>query len=111
MLSYPIDEAQALLEQKLTAAQTSRRNCEEDLEFLREQITVRLHSPPLPCAEFFSFLISFSLTNSSLDHTQTMEVAIARVYNWDVVQKRKEKTETEPTKSSSSKGGTDEPDG
>ncbi|CAK7201886.1 peptide chain release factor 1 [Sporothrix eucalyptigena] len=79
MLSYPIDEAQALLEQKLNAAQTSRRNCEEDLEFLREQIT-------------------------------TMEVAIARVYNWDVVQKRKEKTEAE-SKSSSSKSGADEPDG
>jgi hypothetical protein len=40
-----------------------------------------------------------------------MEVAIARVYNWDVVQKRKEKTEAEPTKGSSSKGGADEPDG
>ncbi|KAL1899181.1 peptide chain release factor 1 [Sporothrix stenoceras] len=80
MLSYPIDEAQTLLEQKLNSAQTTRRNCEEDLEFLREQIT-------------------------------TMEVAIARVYNWDVVQKRKEKTEAEPTKGSSSKGGVDEPDG
>ncbi|KIH89034.1 hypothetical protein SPBR_07646 [Sporothrix brasiliensis 5110] len=80
MLSYPIDEAQALLEQKLTSAQTTRRNCEEDLEFLREQIT-------------------------------TMEVAIARVYNWDVVQKRKEKTEAESAKGSSSKGGADEPDG
>lgn len=42
MLSYPIDEAQTLLEQKLNSAQTTRRNCEEDLEFLREQITVRL---------------------------------------------------------------------
>ncbi|CAK7272522.1 peptide chain release factor 1 [Sporothrix epigloea] len=80
MLSYPIDEAQELLEQKLHAAQTSRRNCEEDLEFLREQIT-------------------------------TMEVAIARVYNWDVVQKRKEKTAAEATKGSSSKGDADEPDG
>ncbi|ERT02707.1 hypothetical protein HMPREF1624_01008 [Sporothrix schenckii ATCC 58251] len=80
MLSYPIDEAQALLEQKLTSAQTTRRNCEEDLEFLREQIT-------------------------------TMEVAIARVYNWDVVQKRKEKTEAESAKGSSSKGGADEPGG
>ncbi|CAK7208778.1 peptide chain release factor 1 [Sporothrix curviconia] len=80
MLSYPIDEAQELLEQKLNSAQTNRRNCEEDLEFLREQIT-------------------------------TMEVAIARVYNWDVVQKRKEKTEAEAAKGSSSKGGADEPDG
>ena len=29
---------------------------------------------------------------------QTMEVAIARVYNWDVVQKRKEKDEEGDTK-------------
>ncbi|CAK7222296.1 peptide chain release factor 1 [Sporothrix bragantina] len=80
MLTYPIDEAEELLAQKLNSAQTSRRNCEEDLEFLREQIT-------------------------------TMEVAIARVYNWDVVQKRKDKKEDEATKGSSSKGGADEPDG
>ncbi|KLJ12335.1 hypothetical protein EMPG_12601 [Blastomyces silverae] len=60
MLAYPIDEAAALLTEKLRAAEASLANCEEDLEFLREQIT-------------------------------TLEVATARVYNWDVVQKRKEK--------------------
>ncbi|GAB0134643.1 hypothetical protein EsDP_00003005 [Epichloe bromicola] len=64
MLSYPIDEAEVLLTSKLSAAQTSLSNCEEDLDFLREQIT-------------------------------TMEVATARVYNWEVVQKRKEKTSDE----------------
>lgn len=41
MLSYPIDEAEALLQTKLTTAKTSLSNCEEDLDFLREQITVR----------------------------------------------------------------------
>merc|ERR1712169_121052 len=60
MLSYPIDEAETLLSTKLSTAKLSLSNCEEDLDFLREQIT-------------------------------TMEVAIARVYNWEVVQKRKEK--------------------
>lgn len=30
---------------------------------------------------------------SHADGAQTMEVAVARVYNWDVVQKRKEKGE------------------
>ncbi|KAI1878495.1 hypothetical protein JX265_000427 [Neoarthrinium moseri] len=64
MLSYPIDEAETLLETKLSAAKQSWANCQEDLDFLREQIT-------------------------------TMEVAIARVYNWDVVQKRKEKADEE----------------
>jgi len=29
------------------------------------------------------------------DGLQTMEVAIARVYNWDVVQRRKERAEEE----------------
>ncbi|EQL02745.1 prefoldin subunit [Ophiocordyceps sinensis CO18] len=60
MLSYPIEEAETLLSSKLTTAKTSLTNCEEDLDFLREQIT-------------------------------TMEVATARVYNWEVVQKRKDK--------------------
>ncbi|VBB81889.1 Putative prefoldin subunit [Podospora comata] len=64
MLSYPIEEAEELLDGKLEAARRSLGNCEEDLDFLREQIT-------------------------------TMEVAVARVYNWDVVQKRKEKEEEE----------------
>ncbi|KAK0611516.1 Prefoldin subunit-domain-containing protein [Immersiella caudata] len=67
MLSYPIDEAEAMLSSKLNAAKASLANCEEDLDFLREQIT-------------------------------TMEVAVARVYNWDVVQKRKEKEEEDKQK-------------
>ncbi|KAL4906684.1 hypothetical protein BDW74DRAFT_136561 [Aspergillus multicolor] len=62
MLAYPIAEAEVMLKDKLTAAETSLAHCDEDLEFLREQIT-------------------------------TLEVATARVYNWDVVQRRKEKTE------------------
>ncbi|KAH0543975.1 peptide chain release factor 1 [Glutinoglossum americanum] len=60
MLSYPIPEAESLLESKLSSAKQNLSNCEEDLDFLREQIT-------------------------------TLEVATARVYNWDVTQKRKER--------------------
>ncbi|KAK5718810.1 peptide chain release factor 1 [Elasticomyces elasticus] len=60
MLSYPLAEAETLLSSKLEAAQSSLENCDEDLDFLREQIT-------------------------------TMEVATARVYNWDVNERRKEK--------------------
>jgi hypothetical protein len=41
MLSYPIPEAEDLLSNKLSAAQQSLSNCEEDLDFLREQVTVR----------------------------------------------------------------------
>ncbi|OOQ86534.1 putative prefoldin subunit 3 [Penicillium brasilianum] len=62
MLAYPLDEAEKMLSEKLTAAESSLAHCEEDLEFLREQIT-------------------------------TLEVATARVYNWDVVQRRKEKAD------------------
>ena len=40
MLSYPIDEAETLLEGKLSGAQQTLANCEEDLDFLREQVTV-----------------------------------------------------------------------
>lgn len=42
MLAYPLGEAETMLDEKLTAAQSSLKNCEEDLEFLREQITVRI---------------------------------------------------------------------
>ncbi|KAL9615537.1 MAG: hypothetical protein Q9167_000050 [Letrouitia subvulpina] len=62
MLSYPIAEAETLLDSKLSTAQQSLENCEEDLDFLREQIT-------------------------------TLEVATARVYNWDVTTRRKEKVD------------------
>ncbi len=41
MLSYPIGAAETLLQSKLEAAQQTLANCEEDLDFLREQITVK----------------------------------------------------------------------
>lgn len=44
MLSYPIDEAEELLASKISIAKQSLGNCEEDLDFLREQITVRIPS-------------------------------------------------------------------
>jgi Prefoldin subunit. len=40
MLSYKIPSAIALLKSKLEAAETSLKNTIEDLEFLREQLTV-----------------------------------------------------------------------
>lgn len=62
MLAYPIPEAEQLLDVKLATAKLSLTSCEEDMDFLREQIT-------------------------------TLEVATARVYNWDVAQRRKERAE------------------
>ncbi|KIY02582.1 uncharacterized protein Z520_01047 [Fonsecaea multimorphosa CBS 102226] len=58
MVAYPLDEAEELLQGKLDKAKESLSACDEDLEFLRVQIT-------------------------------TLEVAIARVHNWDVGEKRK----------------------
>lgn len=40
MLAYPIPEAEELLESKLEAAKSGQEHAEEDLDFLREQITV-----------------------------------------------------------------------
>ena len=62
MVAYPLGEAEEMLGQKLVTAKESLGACEEDLEFLRVQIT-------------------------------TLEVATARVYNWDVMEKRKLKAE------------------
>jgi hypothetical protein len=39
MVAYPIDEAKILLEEKLASQKNSMTTCQEDLEFLREQIT------------------------------------------------------------------------
>ncbi|KAF9343660.1 hypothetical protein BGX26_005399 [Mortierella sp. AD094] len=57
MLEYPVEEAANLLASKLEAALKTLKNTEEDLAYLRDQIT-------------------------------TMEVNTARVYNWDVKQRR-----------------------
>lgn len=89
MLSYPIDEAETLLSSKLSTANLSLSNCEEDLDFLREQITVSLT------------LAGTTATVTKIDSLQTMEVAIARVYNWEVVQKRKEKGDDKDTSKTS----------
>lgn len=62
MVAYPLDEAEELLQGKLDKARESAKAAEEDLEFLRIQIT-------------------------------TLEVAVARVHNWDVAEKRRLRAE------------------
>lgn len=136
MLSYPIEEAEQLLDSKLKAATQSLQNCEEDLDFLREQITVCLQLLGTEtggglsgkgvrvgggvaiagagadsgigvgggCSGLVTYLrhlLTFMMCQ------QTMEVAVARVYNWDVVQKRKEKEEEEKTKGKKSETAED----
>ena len=41
MLAYPIEDAETLLDGKLATAKKTMATCEEDLDFLREQVTVR----------------------------------------------------------------------
>lgn len=60
MVAYPLGEAEEMLRGKVEKARETLKACEEDMKFLRVQIT-------------------------------TVEVATARVYNWDVVDKRKRK--------------------
>jgi hypothetical protein len=57
MLEYEVEEALTLLTEKVQQAERSLEVVNDDLAFLREQIT-------------------------------TMEVNIARVYNWDVKQRK-----------------------
>jgi prefoldin subunit 5 len=64
MLAYPLDEAKTLLQGKLNAAMESLRNCEDDLDFLRQQIT-------------------------------TLEVNTARLFNYEVTLKRKDRMQAE----------------
>jgi len=101
MLSYPIPEAEELLTNKLSAAQQSLSNCEEDLDFLREQVTVRFGPNETSTkaarvrksrlGELLAFpLLLFHFPMADHAFPQTMEVATARVYNWDISQKRKE---------------------
>jgi len=99
MLAYPIPEAEALLNSKLEAAQSSLDNCEEDLDFLREQITVggARSDRGEPCYRSIR----------TTDRRQTMEVATARVYNWDVGQRRKDKAGGEADGGKGTKGGPD----
>ena len=73
MVAYPLDEAEEMLQGKLDKAKISLKAAEEDLEFLRVQIT-------------------------------TLEVAIARVHNWDVGEKRRLRAEGKLKDDGKSKG-------
>lgn len=67
MLEYDIGEAKQLLSERLDGARLGFATCEEDVLFLRENIT-------------------------------TVEVNIARVHNWDVNRRKKEREEAEASK-------------
>ena len=69
MVAYPIDEAQSLLTQKLSSQETSMKACQEDLEFLREQITTMEVNIGIPLTLYFKLIP-------------------ARTYNWDVKRRR-----------------------
>ena len=53
MLAYPVDEAESMLVEKLDGAKRGLDACEEDLDFLREQVTVCLFAFFLALCIFF----------------------------------------------------------
>jgi len=94
MLAYPMGEAEELLEGKLEAAKSGLENAEEDMDFLREQITVSPFFSVLTAGHWRGLCSGCGLRHKANDVTkQTLEVATARVYNWDVGMRRKEKAE------------------
>lgn len=78
MLEYTFEEAKDLLSSKLNTAKTSLKNTIEDLEFLRDQITT-MEVSKYRCNAYL-IIRSGHLKATSLD--------TARVYNWDVKQRR-----------------------
>lgn len=56
MLAYPLDEAEDLLQAKLDGARQKMTDCQEDIDFLREQITVCL-TQNLPLS-WFAFSVA-----------------------------------------------------
>ena len=76
MVAYPIEEAKDLLTQKLSSQETSMKTCQEDLEFLREQIT------------------TMEVNIGTLYLTPFSADTVARTYNWDVKRRRQTKLAT-----------------
>ena len=76
---YPTEEAKAMLEDKLKVAEDQKKILTEDLEFLRLQMTT------MEVSTFFRFFKDYfggtTLTTTALD--------MARVYNWDVKNRKK----------------------
>lgn len=91
MLSYHIDEAEELLSSKLKTAKTSLSNCEEDLDFLREQITV-CHS------KFMSWEILASDTLGRLWKLLLREYIIGRLPRNVKIRPRRKRVETSLSK-------------
>lgn len=79
MLEYTFDEAKDLLSSKCETAKTSLKNTIEDLEFLRDQITT-MEVSKYNALDGWCFIGYQVLIMSYID--------TARVYNWDVKQRR-----------------------
>jgi len=51
MVAFPIEEAKTLLTEKIAAQQENMQICQEDLAFLREQITTMEVNIGILCSE------------------------------------------------------------
>lgn len=90
MLEYPVDEAMQLLCKNLETARSSLHQVEEDLDFLKDQLTtieVGILSPSCLLPWLRSSLEDVYCFGFYLNHC----LGMARVYNWDVKERRKKK--------------------
>lgn len=105
MLAYPMDEAEALLAERASKAKQSLEDCEEDLEFLREQITVSwLPGPFLSVFQGLSFGLApimsgrNMLTYTRLWRLRQQECTTGMLYRSEKTEaKRMAKTRSQPS--------------
>lgn len=90
MLEYPVDEAQELLRKNFEGAKLNLTQIEEDLDFLKEQITTMevsillFEKPKIYRTLFASIIISL-----------TPITDIARVYNYEVKLRKQQQPQDE----------------
>ena len=76
MVEFPLIEAVDLLNKNVTGARTNLQRISDDLDFLKEQITTMEVST------------CFSLLTADLVRLISLCADMARVYNWDVQQRK-----------------------
>lgn len=77
-----MEEAEELLQSKLNTASLSKSNAEEDMEFLRDQITT------MEVSILFGLPNLGFCANPNLCYILDSFLDTARIYNWDVKMRR-----------------------
>lgn len=89
MLEYPVQDAIVLLSKNLATAKLSLQQVEDDLDFLKDQCTTIevgiLSKDARGGASIMSYVTSHHIFLNAIPKD------MARVYNWDVKERRKAK--------------------